>query len=138
MKPVMTSPSLPSSTIGTLFRSTSDMSFGVTPEHSLYRSGNLGAVAKLLATGTVIFVPSWVVISPTGFLRRFIPGFGLAHGMRSSVTILAGPWVMILFAGGSAFGSGNLEGGGDCCASAAHTSESAAATVASNVRARND
>ena len=35
MKAVMTSPSLSSSTIGTLFRSTSDMSFGVTPEHSL-------------------------------------------------------------------------------------------------------
>jgi len=64
-----------------------------------------------------------------------MPGFGLAQGMRSSVTVFASPWVTIRFAGGSAFGSGSLEGGGDCCACAAPTTNSAAvAAIASYAR----
>src|SRR5687768_1033530 len=118
MKPVTTSPSLSISTIGTLFRSTSDRSFGVTPEHSLYRSGSLGAVWKLLAVGRANFVPSLAAISPTGFFRRFMPGRVLAHEMRSSMIVFPNPWVMIRCGGMSAFGNGIFDGGGGdgCCA----------------------
>src|SRR5215475_9818490 len=42
MKPVITSPSASTSTTGTLFRSTSDMSLGITPEHSLVEVRQLG------------------------------------------------------------------------------------------------
>ena len=50
------------------------------------RAGAAGAAARqlggcrvIIATGTVNFVPSCAVISPIGFLRRFIPGFWLAE-----------------------------------------------------------
>src|SRR6476620_2730794 len=83
------------------------------------------------------FVPSFAVISPTGFFRTFMPGRVTAHGMRSSVTVFASPCVMIRCGGGSAFGNGNFEGGvGGCCAcTASDASSAAAATKASIERA---
>jgi hypothetical protein len=99
----------------------------------------LGAVSKLLAVGTVNLVPSFAVISPTGFLRRFMPGRVTAHGMSSSVIVFAGPCVMMRCGGGSAFGSGSFAGGGGCggcCAGAAPGASSAAAIT--SVRASDD